>query len=162
MIDALPKLRETDTPLRITHQTGEADFEKVRQAYAEAGADGADVRPYITDMVAEFEKADLIISRAGATTCAEVAAAGKASLMVPLPSAADDHQRKNAEAMAKDGAVSIILQSDLSGDSLAERLIELLDDTDKLGEMGASARRLARPDAAAATVDLIEGLRKNR
>ncbi len=162
MIDALPKLRETGTPLRITHQTGESDFEKVRQAYAEAGADGADVRPYIADMVAEFEKADLIISRAGATTCAEVAAAGKASLMVPLPSAADDHQRKNAEAMAKDGAVSIILQSDLSGDSLAERLIELLNDPDKLAEMGAAARRLARPDAAEATVDLIEGLRKNR
>ncbi|MBX7054747.1 MAG: undecaprenyldiphospho-muramoylpentapeptide beta-N-acetylglucosaminyltransferase [Pyrinomonadaceae bacterium] len=160
MVEALPKLREMGTPVRITHQTGEADFERVRQAYIDAGAEGADVRPYISDMVAEFEKADLIISRAGATTCAEVAAAGKASLMVPLPSAADDHQRKNAEAMAKDGAVSIILQSELNGDALAARLDELLNSPEKLAEMGASARRLARRDAAEATVDLIEGLSK--
>jgi UDP-N-acetylglucosamine--N-acetylmuramyl-(pentapeptide) pyrophosphoryl-undecaprenol N-acetylglucosamine transferase len=160
MVEALPKLREMGIPVRITHQTGEADFENVRQAYIDAGAEGADVRPYICDMVAEFEKADLIISRAGATTCAEVAAAGKAALMVPLPSAADDHQRKNAEAMAKAGAVSIILQSGLSGDTLAARLVELLNDPKRLAEMGAAARRLARPDAAAATVDLIEDLIK--
>ena len=160
MIEALPLLRETGSPLRITHQTGEADFEKVREAYINAGAEGADVRPYISDMVAEFEKADVIISRAGATTCAEVAAAGKASLMVPLPSAADDHQRKNAEAMAKEGAVSIILQSELNGASLAARLGDLQADPDKLAAKGIAARRLARPDAAAVTADLIEGLKR--
>ncbi|MGI9035230.1 MAG: undecaprenyldiphospho-muramoylpentapeptide beta-N-acetylglucosaminyltransferase, partial [Pyrinomonadaceae bacterium] len=96
MADALGKLPKDK--LRITHQTGEADFEKLSEIYKRDGWQSADIRPYISEMTAEFAKADLIICRAGATTCAELAAAGKASMMIPLPTAADDHQRKNAEA----------------------------------------------------------------
>jgi UDP-N-acetylglucosamine--N-acetylmuramyl-(pentapeptide) pyrophosphoryl-undecaprenol N-acetylglucosamine transferase len=92
-LSLLPKKR-----LQITHQTGESDFENIRESYNRAGWSEADVRPYISDMVDEFAKSDLIICRAGATSCAEIAAAGRAAIMIPLPTAADDHQRKNAGA----------------------------------------------------------------
>lgn len=156
MIDALPRL---DTSrLEITHQTGDAEFEKIRSAYVEAGLDGTDVRPYISDMVSQFAKTDLIICRAGATTCAELAAAGKASIMIPLPTAADDHQRKNAEAMARAGAAKMILQKDLTGELLAEEIGKLIDAPEVIHGMERAAQKLARRDAAEATVDLIEKL----
>ncbi len=158
MMAALPFLKESGIAFEITHQTGDADLEKVRGAYAENAID-ADIRPYISNMVEEFDRADVIISRAGATTCAEVAAAGKASIMVPLPSAADDHQRKNAEAMQKHGAVRVILQVNLSGERLANELKELIGDPQTIVKMGVAARTISRPDAAKATVDLIEELR---
>src|ERR1041385_6166373 len=102
--------------LRITHQTGEADFEKVRAGYEAAGwNEQADVRRYIDDMVAHFAASDLAVCRAGATTTAELIAAGKASLMIPFPFAADDHQRRNAEALEKAGASVMVLQQDATG-----------------------------------------------
>ena len=156
MIDALAKLGHEG--LDITHQTGDADFEKVRAVYIASGFQGADVRPYISDMVSQFARTDLIICRAGATTCAELAAAGKASIMVPLPTAADDHQRKNAEAMQKAGASRMILQKDLSGDVLAKEISSLIGSPDAIDAMEEAARRMARKDAAEATVDLIEGM----
>lgn len=156
---ALPLLKETNLEFAVTHQTGEADFEFVRSSYAESGID-AEVRPFISSIVDEFEKADLIVCRAGATTCAEVAAAGKPAIMVPLPGAADDHQRKNAEAMEKQGAVRVIIQSELTSESLADILKELLLKPSLISDMGTAARAMARPDAAAATVDIIESLRK--
>lgn len=143
----------------IVHQTGEADQETVAAEYEAAGWN-ADVRPYITNMVDSFRDADLIICRAGATTCAEVAAAGKPAIMIPLPTAADDHQRKNAEALVRAGAAEMILQSELTGKSLADKIDELKSDAARLVEMSRSARKLARPDAAAATVDIIEELAK--
>lgn len=158
MADALGKLPKEK--LEVTHQTGEADFEKINEVYARAGWDTADVRPYISDMVAEFAKADLVICRAGATTCAELSAAGKAGLMIPLPTAADDHQRKNAEALEKAGAAKMILQRDLSGESLANEILIFVNSPEKISAMEAAAKKLARADAAEATVDLIEGLKK--
>lgn len=143
----------------IVHQTGEADHETVSAEYEAAGWN-ADVRPYITNMVDSFREADLIICRAGATTCAEVAAAGKPAIMIPLPTAADDHQRKNAEALVRAGAAEMILQSELTGKSLADKIDGLRTDPERLVEMSRSARKLARPDAAAATVDIIEELAK--
>jgi UDP-N-acetylglucosamine--N-acetylmuramyl-(pentapeptide) pyrophosphoryl-undecaprenol N-acetylglucosamine transferase len=156
MIDALPLI--ADRGLEITHQTGEADFERVRAAYAGTNGTVADVRPYISDMVSQFARTDLIICRAGATTCAELAAAGKASIMVPLPTAADDHQRKNAEAMEKAGAARMILQKDLTGETLAKEILELISAPDGITTMEEAAKRMARSDAAEATVDLIESL----
>ena len=158
MTDALPKLSIVPDSLEITHQTGDADFEKVREVYDRAGWDRADVRRYISDMVSEFAKSDLIICRAGATTCAELAAAGKASIMVPLPTAADDHQRKNAEAMQHAGASRMILQSDLNGDTLAKEISDLIASPDAISIMEASAKKMARSDAAEATVDLLSDL----
>ncbi len=162
MIEALPILREKQDMIRITHQTGDAQYDLVRAAYSENGWEGVQVSPYISNMVGEFEVADLIISRAGATTCAEVSAAGRASLMIPLPTAADDHQRKNAEAMVASGAGKMILQAQLSGKSLGKEIIDLLEQPSKLAAYGAAARKMARPDAAAVTVDLIESLVRKR
>ncbi len=156
MTDALSALERDG--LEITHQTGESDHAAVRERYNQAGWEKADVRPYISDMVSEFAKSDLIISRAGATTCAELAAAGKASIMVPLPTAADDHQRKNAEAMQAAGAARMILQKDLTGETLAKNIHELIRSPDAITMMEEAAKTLARKDAAEATVNLIEDL----
>jgi UDP-N-acetylglucosamine--N-acetylmuramyl-(pentapeptide) pyrophosphoryl-undecaprenol N-acetylglucosamine transferase len=157
MADALAHLPKER--LRVVHQTGEADCEKIREIYRRAGWDEAVVRAYISNMVDEFAKSDLIVCRAGATTCAELAAAGKAALMIPLPTAADDHQRKNAEALERAGAARMILQRDLSGESLANEIRSLIDAPEKISAMEAAAKKLARRDAAEVTVDLIENLK---
>lgn len=161
MADGLGGLAGYAGRLTITHQTGEADLEGVREAYANSAFSAADVRPFISDMFSEFEKTDLIVCRAGATTCAELTAAGKASIMIPLPTAADDHQRKNAEALEKAGASRMILQKDLSGELLAAEIGMLLDSPEKITEMENSAKKLGREDAAAKTVDLIEELKSS-
>lgn len=158
VVEALPLLNGVKDMLAVTHQTGENNYETVREGYAKARWEGADIRPYISNMVESFDHADLIICRSGATTCAEVAAAGKPALMIPFPGAADDHQRKNAEAMAAEGAVKLILQSNLSADSLANEIRELADDKERLVSMGTAARKMARADAAEKTVDMIEEL----
>ena len=163
MVAALPHLASEKDRLRVTHQTGTADVEKVRRGYAEASwSENAEVKPYIDDMVSEFAKADLIVSRAGATTTAELLAAGKAAIMIPFPLAADDHQRKNAEALQTAGAARMILQKDLSGETLATEIMSLLSTPEKLNEMENAARKLARRDAAEKTVDLMEELVASR
>ncbi|HEV7700019.1 MAG TPA: undecaprenyldiphospho-muramoylpentapeptide beta-N-acetylglucosaminyltransferase [Pyrinomonadaceae bacterium] len=159
VVSALPLIDDVKDKLSITHQTGEAHFEAVRAGYEAAGWQ-ADIRPYISNMVEAFDKADLIMSRAGATTCAEVAAAGKAAIMIPLPAAADDHQRKNAEALVVAGAAKMILQSDLSADAVSRELRQRIENPAEIAAMAAAARRLARPDAAEATVDMIEELKR--
>lgn len=158
MTEALEHLRDFNGRLKITHQTGESDFAKIRELYDRSEFQNADVRPFITDMFLEFAKADLVICRAGATTCAELAAAGKAAIMIPLPTAADDHQRKNAEAFQNAGAAKMLLQRELSGENLANEIIKLLSKPESIGEMEMSAKHFSRKDAAEATVDLIEKL----
>src|SRR5215208_5221667 len=159
MVAALPRLYEIPATLRIKHQTGPADFEKVKAAYVAAGwGEQADVRSYIDNMVADFAGADLVLCRAGATTTAELIAAGKASIMVPFPQAADDHQRKNAEALQTAGAARMILQQDLSGDRLANEIEILVQAPQELDRMEEASRKLAHGDAAAAAVDIIEEL----
>lgn len=163
MIAALPRLAEAKNVLRVTHQTGEGEFDKVQHGYEAAGwQEQVEVKRYIDNMVGEFTQADLIICRAGATTSAELVAAGKAAIMIPFPLAADDHQRKNAEALEKGGAARMILQKDLSGERLAQEIVGLLDAPEEITRMEAASRKLARKDAAAATVDLIEGLMGKR
>src|SRR5215203_744969 len=144
--------------LRITHQTGESDFEKLKEIYSRSAFQDADVRTYISNMVDEFERADLVICRAGATTCAELSAAGKAAIMIPLPTAADDHQRKNAEALESAGAAKMILQRDLTGESLANEILDLINSPGKISAMETATKKLARADAAEATVNIIEEL----
>jgi len=145
--------------LRVTHQTGEADFEHVRNAYLDAGwGEQAEVKRYIDDMVKSFAASDLVICRAGATTTAELIAAGKAAIMIPFPLAADDHQRKNAEALEANGAARMILQKDLTGTRLAQEIERLVQLPDELKKMEIASRKLARGDAAASAVDLIQEL----
>ncbi len=159
MISALPQLASRKHSLHVTHQTGEADFEKIRGGYEEASwSDAADVKPYIDNMMSEFSNADLIICRAGATTSAELIAAGKAAIMVPFPLAADDHQHRNAEALRSAGAARMILQKDLSGGLLADEISSLIASPDEIDRMETAIRKLARRDAAAAAVDLMEEL----
>jgi UDP-N-acetylglucosamine--N-acetylmuramyl-(pentapeptide) pyrophosphoryl-undecaprenol N-acetylglucosamine transferase len=159
MIAALPALESLREALRIIHQTGEADFEKVKAGYADAGwGERAEVRKYIDNMVAAFAEVDLVVCRAGATTTAELIAAGKASVMIPFPLAADDHQRKNAEALELAGAGKMILQADLSGTKLAGEITTLAREPERITTMEQAAGKLAHGDAAAAVVDMIEKL----
>jgi len=160
VIEALPELQNSPVPLRIRHQTGVTDFDRVQTAYANAGwsSDTSEVTAYIDNIMQEFAAADLIVCRAGATTTAELIAAGKASLMIPFPFAADDHQRKNAEAMRDSGAARMILEQDLSASGLAKQIIELARNPEAVDAMEAASRRMARGDAAAAAVDMIEEL----
>lgn len=161
MMDALPLLAGERERLAIVHQTGEGDYERVKELYRRAEMQ-AEVKPFIEKMVDEFARADLAISRAGATTVAELAAAGRPALMIPFPLAADDHQRKNAEAVERAGAGRMILQSELTGERLAQELLPLVRDPQKLKQMGAASRRLAHPDAAAKVVDLAMRIRRGR
>jgi UDP-N-acetylglucosamine--N-acetylmuramyl-(pentapeptide) pyrophosphoryl-undecaprenol N-acetylglucosamine transferase len=157
MVAALPRLEARRDVLRITHQTGKLDFEKVREGYEAAGwTEDADVREYIDDMVSAFAAADLIVSRAGATTSFELMAAGKAALMVPLPGQLE--QRRNAEVMQEAGAARMILQPELSGERIAREILELVENPARVTRMEEAARSLARGDAAVATVDLMEKL----
>jgi UDP-N-acetylglucosamine--N-acetylmuramyl-(pentapeptide) pyrophosphoryl-undecaprenol N-acetylglucosamine transferase len=159
MIEALPHLEEQKGVLFITHQTGELDFEKVREGYRKASwEERADVRRYIDEMTSAFASADLIISRAGATTSAELMAAGRTAIMIPLPGQME--QQRNAEAMQAAGAARMILQEELTGQRLATEITALVKAPDELTRMEEHSRKLARGDAAATTVDLIEELIK--
>jgi UDP-N-acetylglucosamine--N-acetylmuramyl-(pentapeptide) pyrophosphoryl-undecaprenol N-acetylglucosamine transferase len=111
------------------------------------------VEPFLYAMDREVKDADLVISRAGATTIAELAAAGKPAVLVPLPTAADDHQRRNAEVLRDAGAIEVIEEKDLTGERLAERIARLTADPARLAAMSEAARRMARPDAARIIVD---------
>lgn len=155
MIAALPFLESFRDRLTITHQTGELDFERVKTAYSQSSLK-AEVKPFIEKIVDEFAEADLVISRAGATTVAELAAAGRPAIMIPLPWATDDHQRKNAEAVERAGAGRMILQSELSGERLANEILSLIRDPQKIKTMSQASKTLAHPDAAARVVDIAE------
>ena len=152
MVEAAPRLAAEPGRVAITHQTGERDLERVRDGYQRAGLE-ARVEPFLFAMDREMKSAELVICRAGATTLAELTAAGRPSLLVPLPTATDDHQRKNAEALVAAGAADMIEQSSLSGERLAQRIGELIADGGRLQRMSAAARGLAKPDAARHIVD---------
>jgi UDP-N-acetylglucosamine--N-acetylmuramyl-(pentapeptide) pyrophosphoryl-undecaprenol N-acetylglucosamine transferase len=156
MVAALPLLAPHREVLQVTHQTGKLDFERVRAAYEQAGWASGNVREYIDDMVTAFGNADLIIARAGATTCAELAAAGRTAIMIPLPGQLE--QQRNAEVLQEAGAARMIMQTELSGERLAEEISGLVAAPERITQMEQAVRMFARPNAAAATVDLIEEL----
>ncbi|MCH7765437.1 MAG: undecaprenyldiphospho-muramoylpentapeptide beta-N-acetylglucosaminyltransferase [Acidobacteria bacterium] len=155
VIDALDALRAGRHELRFVHQTGERDFDAVRTAYARREI-RAEVKPFFTDMAARFAEADLIVCRAGASTVAELAAAGRAAILVPFPHATDQHQLRNAEVFARAGAARLIEQQELGG--LAAEIMDLLDQPERLAEMEQAARGLAVPDAAGRIADLLESV----
>jgi UDP-N-acetylglucosamine--N-acetylmuramyl-(pentapeptide) pyrophosphoryl-undecaprenol N-acetylglucosamine transferase len=155
LAEALPRLPGPDQ-LRIVHQTGPASRDEVAEAYNAAGRK-AEVLAFLDDMEARFAQADLVLCRSGATTAAELTAAGKASILVPFAQAADDHQRSNARALEAAGAARMIEEKDLTPERLAAAVSELLGDTARLTRMEEAARKLARPDAAARVSDLLEG-----
>ncbi|MBI2150160.1 MAG: hypothetical protein HYU27_06095, partial [Acidobacteria bacterium] len=120
VMEALGSLADWKDRLRFVHQTGEAQLEEVKRSYASMGFD-ADVRAFFNDFHRQYAAADLIVSRSGATTVAEIKAAGRAAILIPFPFAADDHQTKNARAMADERAAVLIPNAELSGERLAER-----------------------------------------
>jgi UDP-N-acetylglucosamine--N-acetylmuramyl-(pentapeptide) pyrophosphoryl-undecaprenol N-acetylglucosamine transferase len=152
MSAALSHLHDVRGRLRITHQTGEKDLPEVAEAYRREGFRAA-VVPFIDNMAAAYHDADLVVCRAGATTVAEVTATGKCCIFIPYPHAVDDHQRRNAEALLKEGAGFMLLERELSGERLAQEIRGLMADPEQLASVGAAARGLARLDAARIIVD---------
>ena len=163
MVEAAPKLAAYPGGMAITHQTGERDLELVRDGYRRAGLE-ARVEPFLFTMDREIRSADLVVCRAGATTIAELTAAGRAAVLVPLPTAADDHQRKNAEVLGQAGAADVMEQRNLSGAALAGRIAELVSNPGRLDAMAAAARKMGRPDAANViankAIELVTGSRR--
>ena len=157
MLAALPFLAAARSGLRIVHGTGPSDDGRVRAAYA-AGGFAAEVVPYIADIRPAYARADLVIARAGASTLSELAACGKASILVPLPASAHDHQRQNARSVAAEGAAIVLEEKDLTGERLSAAVLGLMRDEERLRAMEKAAAALARPDAAARIVDLVERL----
>jgi UDP-N-acetylglucosamine--N-acetylmuramyl-(pentapeptide) pyrophosphoryl-undecaprenol N-acetylglucosamine transferase len=156
ILEALSLLAQEPGGMRIIHQTGEHDYNEVRKTYQERGLP-AEVHAFIDDMPGALAEADLVISRAGAMAVAELAAAGRAALLIPFPGATDQHQLENARAMEKAGAARVIVQSELTPERLAGEIRELMASPATLNRMETCARRLARPDAAARIADMVEG-----
>jgi len=152
MAAAAPLLGKLGAAMTVTHQTGEKDFEEVTVSYRNAGVN-AKVVPFIDNMAAEYRAADLVICRAGATTIAEVTACGKPCIFIPFPHAVDDHQRKNAEALLKCSAGFMLLERELTPESLIKQMAEILESPSLLHETGKNARSVARLDAAKVIVD---------
>lgn len=161
MVEAAPDLVASQVPIRVTHQTGERDLEMVRAGYQGAGLEGR-VEPFLFDMDRAMSASDLVVSRAGATTIAEIAAAGRAAILIPLPTATDDHQRKNAEVLAAAGAAEVIDQRDLTGHTLAASIVNLAGDAARRAQMASAVRQFARPDAADTIADRVLQLAGNR
>jgi UDP-N-acetylglucosamine--N-acetylmuramyl-(pentapeptide) pyrophosphoryl-undecaprenol N-acetylglucosamine transferase len=160
LVAALPHLPGAER-LRIVHQTGPAMRDEVEAAYRAAGRE-AEVLPFLDDMERRFGEADLVVSRSGATTCAELTVAGKAAILVPFALAADDHQRTNARALAAAGAAVVLEEKDLSGESLAAAVRALVLEPARIAAMEEAARRIGRPDAAARVADLLLGAEGKR
>jgi UDP-N-acetylglucosamine--N-acetylmuramyl-(pentapeptide) pyrophosphoryl-undecaprenol N-acetylglucosamine transferase len=153
MVEAAARLVAAPTVV-ITHQSGERDLEMVRDGYRRAGLE-ARVEPFLFAMDREMKSADLVVCRSGATTLAELTASARPSILIPFPGATDDHQRKNAEALAKVGAATMIDQRDLTGERLAREILSLAGNEAERRRMGEAAAGMARPDAARVIVDKV-------
>lgn len=148
VLDALPLLKEWGISVRWIHQTGEKDFERVRQGYAAAGVP-ARVEKFIDDMLACYREASLVICRAGSSTLSEIAAVGRASVLIPLPTASDNHQEHNARAFSDRGAALLVRQQDSKGKDLARVIRDLHSAPARIAEMEAKVVSLAQSGSAA-------------
>jgi UDP-N-acetylglucosamine--N-acetylmuramyl-(pentapeptide) pyrophosphoryl-undecaprenol N-acetylglucosamine transferase len=153
--DALPFF--PSDRITLIHQTGPADHSWVEEKYTEAGVE-AQVVDFIQDMPASMARSDLILSRAGASTVAEIAAAGRPALLVPLPQAADDHQRKNAAVFVQKRAAVVLEQEATTGPELARVLVELADDPDRLRQMAQASGTLAGRHSREKIIEFMEEL----
>ena len=159
MIDAIPRWLELG--IRIRHQTGERDFERVAAAYKQANV-SADVSRFIDDMPGAFTQADAVLCRSGASTVAEITAAGKPAVFVPFKLAADDHQLKNAQALEGAGAARLIPESQLTPSRLSTVVAEMLKDPAALVSMSSKARSLAHPNASTEIAQMASEIAKDR
>jgi len=147
VIQSLEVLNAQVPGILIIHQTGERDYNDAQAAYLRLGAQ-ADVFPFIEDMPEMFARSDLLVCRSGASTVAEVTAAGKPAIFIPFPHAADDHQLRNAEALERAEAAVLIAEKDLTRDRLVGAVRDLLRDPARLTRMSEASRKLSHPDAA--------------
>lgn len=150
-IEGLPALLKQRPHMTVTHQTGEADHDRVSQAYRRAGVT-ATVLPFVYDMPAAINAADVVVARAGAMTVAELTTCGKPAILIPLPTAIYDHQMKNAKVMEAAGAAVVLPQADLTGATLARSVAQILDDPQRMKAMEDASVGLRRLDAAEAIV----------
>ena len=151
-LQSWPLFLKAGFPIRITHQTGVSGFGEIRDAFASSGIEG-EVVPFLSDMSAAFADADLVVCRAGAGAVSELAAAGKPSILVPFPYAADNHQTRNAQAMERGGASRLVRDAEMTGEKLFETLSRIVAD---LARMGEAARQFAKPGAARRAADVLE------
>ena len=173
MIDSLPGLRGRIPGIYIIHQTGQRDYDAVLAAYRQFGMAGeppastsgespaatsGEVHKFIDDMPAMFARADLLVCRSGASTVAEITAAGKPAVFVPFPRAADDHQNVNARALERAGAAVVVEESSLEAAYLVDTIAALLSDPLGLRNMSAAAKSLAHPRAVEEIAEMVERL----
>jgi len=148
--------------LRILHQTGVKEYNIVQSAYEALAGSAPEIElratPFIDDMPSAFAEADLVVSRAGASALAEVAAAGRAALLIPFPYAADQHQMRNARAAEAAGAGRVVADDEWTGERMKSEIEAVLAEPERLAEMQHAARAMARPGAAGAVADRLEAL----
>jgi UDP-N-acetylglucosamine--N-acetylmuramyl-(pentapeptide) pyrophosphoryl-undecaprenol N-acetylglucosamine transferase len=157
MIESLPGLRERIPGLHIIHQTGERDYEDVLAAYEKSGVSSV-VSKFIDDMPGTFSRADLLVCRSGASTVAEITAAGKAAIFIPFPRAADDHQNINARALERAGAAVVVEESNLEAAYLVDTVAALMADSGRLRAMSSAAKSLAHPGAVEEIANIVARL----
>jgi UDP-N-acetylglucosamine--N-acetylmuramyl-(pentapeptide) pyrophosphoryl-undecaprenol N-acetylglucosamine transferase len=159
VLESLTGLRAALPGLHIVHQTGERDHKDAQAAYLQAGI-SAEVLPFINEMPQAFARADLLLCRSGASTVAEITAAGKAAICVPFPRAADDHQRRNAESLVRQGAALLIPETELSQQKLISTVVDLFTHREQLQQMEAAARKLTHHNAVEEIADMAAQLAK--
>jgi UDP-N-acetylglucosamine--N-acetylmuramyl-(pentapeptide) pyrophosphoryl-undecaprenol N-acetylglucosamine transferase len=160
MIDSLAGLRAKVPAIHIIHQTGQRDYDRVLVAYQQSGV-SAEVHKFIDDMPGTFARADLLVCRSGASTVAEIAAAGKPAIFVPFPAAADDHQNVNARALEQAGAAVVVEESHLDAAYLVDTVAALLSDGLRLQSMSIAARSLAHPKAVEEIAEIVDRLARH-
>ncbi len=158
MLSIIDQLARFEPPPRVVHQTGETDLEASREAAREYPGGLYEVHAFLDDMPARLAAADLVVCRAGASTLSELTAAGRPAILVPYPYAADDHQRHNAESIARVGAARVVTDAELNDGGLAGVLEELIADREGLRRMGRASRSLARRDATHKIISVARGL----
>jgi UDP-N-acetylglucosamine--N-acetylmuramyl-(pentapeptide) pyrophosphoryl-undecaprenol N-acetylglucosamine transferase len=153
--ESWPLFVRAGTPVRIVHQAGPAAFAELRDQFAKTGLEG-EVVPFIQDMPAAFAAADLVVCRSGAGSVSELAAAGKPSVLVPFPFAADDHQTRNAEVVERAGGARLVPDAEMSGLKLFSLISELIGAPETLARMAEAARKFAKPGAARRAAEVLE------
>jgi UDP-N-acetylglucosamine--N-acetylmuramyl-(pentapeptide) pyrophosphoryl-undecaprenol N-acetylglucosamine transferase len=159
---ALPLLAAAKGRLRLTHQTGAADLERVRSAYRASGFAGAEVEAYFAGMAGIFGRADLVVCRAGATTLAELIAARRAAVLVPFAGASEDHQSRNARELGAAGAAEVLPEAAATAEALAARILRYLERPEELEAMERNLARLQAADPAGRIAELCLSLMKRR
>ena len=160
LVSALNYLGDLKTRIQFLHQTGDRDYESIREAYRKAGFNGT-VAPFIYQMAEAYAAADMVVSRAGATTLAEITALGKPALLIPYPYAAGRHQEFNAIKLREMGAAFVVFENEMSGEVLAKHIRELFENAQARNEMQRASRGLGRPEACGRIVDIALSLTRN-